>query len=96
MRALFKVLGGIFTNWINSFNNDKGGFSARKEAAFGAFVVATIITYKFTNSENLESVLTLWLLYSLLCLGIITLQQIADVKSGKKPVTTETPTTPAP
>jgi len=83
----------IFNNWINSFNNDKGGFSARKEAAFGAWLMAIYVTYKWTDKDNLESILTLWLLYSLLCLGIITMQQIAEVRSGKSEKKESTTTT---
>jgi len=83
VKIFFKFIVDIFSSWINSFNNDKGGFSARKEAAFGAWVISTIVTLKYTTPENLEGVLTLWLLYSLLCLGIITLQQVAELKSGR-------------
>lgn len=81
---IFKFIGQIITHWVDSFNNEKKGFSARKEAAFGAFVIACYLSFKFTTPENLEAILIMWLAYSLLCLGIITLQQIADVKSGKK------------
>jgi len=83
MRFLFKFIAQILTNWIDSFNNDKKGFSARKEAAFGAFVVAVYLSYKFTTPSNLIEVLMMWLIYGLLCLGIITLQQVAELKSGK-------------
>ncbi len=84
MAIIFKFFGSIFVNWINSFNNDKGGFSARKEAAFGGFILSAWATFKFTTPENLIEVVTIWLLYSLLCLGIITLQQVTELKSGKK------------
>ena len=93
MKFIFKYIFQIFENWINSFNNDKGGFSARKEAAFGSFVVATYVTYKYTTASNLDGVITLWLLYSLLCLGIITMQQVAELKSGKTSERESTTTT---
>ena len=80
----FKFIGNIITHWVDSFNNEKKGFSARKEAAFGSFIIAAYVTYKFTTADNLESVVTIWLIYSLLCLGIITLQQVAELKSGKQ------------
>jgi len=83
MKFLFKFIAQILTNWIDSFNNEKKGFSARKEAAFGAFVVSVYLSQKYTTAENLESILMMWLIYGLLCLGIITLQQVAELKTGK-------------
>jgi len=93
MKFLFKHIALIFSNWINSFSNEPGGFSARKEASFGGFVISVIITLKFTTTENLESILTLWLLFALLCLGIITMQQVAELKRGSSQKTETTTST---
>jgi len=61
----------------------KNSFSARKLSALAAIIAAYYATYKFTNIDTLDYVLTTWLAFALLCLGIITAQQVVELKNGK-------------
>lgn len=72
----------------NSFHNKPEGFSARKLSAFAGVVVAIIATFRFCDEKVLINVITVWLIFALLCLGIITLQQVIDFKAGKSSTTT--------
>jgi hypothetical protein len=77
MKSLIKKL------WA-SFENTPGGFSARKLSAFTAVIgVSVIITHKYATSENLVEVLVVWLAFALLCLGIVTAEQIITFKNGQ-------------
>lgn len=77
MKTLLKKL------WA-SFDNAPGGFSARKLSAFVAVMgVAVVITHRYTDRENLAEILTIWLAFALLCLGIITAQQVVEFRTGK-------------
>lgn len=75
----------IVVNVTHSFHNRPEGFSARKLAAFTGVMVAIWITIKYTTTETLEGTLLLWLGFSLLCLGIITFEQIIRFKGGASP-----------
>jgi hypothetical protein len=73
----------IFHNLLDSFHNSPGGFSARKLSAFAGVAVCVYVTVHFCNDKILPEVLMVWLLFSLLCMGIITFQQVMDFKSGR-------------
>jgi hypothetical protein len=71
----------IFNNLLNSFTTDKEGFSARKLSAFVGVTVAIIITFRLPESERLH-VIYAWQIFALLCLGIVTVEQIIRLKNG--------------
>lgn len=82
-----------FKDFYNSFKNDTTGFGSRKLSAFYAIVcISGVVTLKFTTPDNLEEVITIWLLFALLCLGLVTIQQIIQLVSGDKKTDTDTPT----
>lgn len=67
---------------IKSFDNSKDGFSGRKLSAFAGVFVASIITFKYIEPQYLIEALMVWLCFSLLCLGIVTIEQIVKLKNG--------------
>jgi hypothetical protein len=72
-----------FARLIGSLDNEIGGMSARKLSAFtGVVVVSVGITYRFCNADNLVQVLVVWLAFSLLCLGIVTAEQVIRFREG--------------
>ena len=75
-------LGILVTDLHASFKNTPGGFSARKCTAFLCTLVAAYVTYKHANDDNVYSLTTLWLASALLCLGIITAEQLIKFKNG--------------
>jgi hypothetical protein len=66
---------------INSFDTQKGGFSGRKLTAFYSIIVATYLTYLIPVNERIYA-LAFWQLLALLCLGIVTFEQIIKLKNG--------------
>lgn len=82
MIALFRFL---FSAIFDSFHNAPGGFSARKLSAFFGGVLAAYVTFHYADSNNAVEMVVTWLCFSLLCLGIITAQQVIELKQGKKP-----------
>ena len=73
----------IFHNLIASFTTEKDGYSARKLSAFAAVVVAIYITIKLIPIAAQIDALYAWLAFGLLCLGIVTIEQIINLKNNK-------------
>lgn len=80
--------------WLSMFDNHSIGVSARKFSAFIAIYLSVYLSVKYTSTEILSTILTIWLLFALLCLAIISFQQIIELKNGSKEVdkTPEIPT----
>jgi hypothetical protein len=76
----------IFNYIFHSFTNSPEGFSARKLAAFTAVITAVTVTFYFGADGYVTELVLIWLAFGLLCLGIITIQQIIDFKNGKTTV----------
>lgn len=72
--------------WLaKSFSADKDGGSARKLSAFYAVVLmAGFITIKKTDAANALYMLIAWLIFAGVCLGMVTIQQLIELKNGKK------------
>ena len=73
----------LFT-WIGkSFSSDKDGGSARKLSAFYAVVLmAGFITIKKADANNSLYMLIAWLIFAAVCLGMVTAQQLIELKNG--------------
>ena len=71
---------------INSGDNSnkENTFSARKLSAFVGILTAIVLSVKYCNSEVLDYVLTAWLLFALLCLSVVTIQEIIQLKNGSQ------------
>ena len=77
------------TDIWNSFKHNKEGASGRKLSAFWAIVVvSTYISYKYTTTANVIEMTITWLVFALVCLGLVTipelLKYLAELKNGKK------------
>lgn len=66
------LIGKIFA----SFDNTPDGFSARKLSAFTGVVVAIVATFMFVDEKVIISALGEWLIFAMMCLGIVTAEQI--------------------
>lgn len=74
----------ILKKILASFDNDKLGYSARKLSAFAAVLVSIYITAKLLPAVAQIDALYAWLLFALLCLGIITIENIINLKNLNK------------
>lgn len=72
----------MIQNILASFDNSNAGFSARKLTAFWLVVLLTYIEGRYTNSENLVEIAIIDVCGAFLCLGIITAEQIINLRSG--------------
>lgn len=78
-------------NILDSFKNTPQGFSARKLSAFAAVTAALWITINHATDSNVAELIMIWLLFSLLCLSIITVEQLVVLRTGwSSTKTTET------
>jgi hypothetical protein len=67
----------------STFDTRTKGYSSRKLSAFWAIVVmGGLLTWKYGDKDNAVEMLTAWLVFGLLCLGIITVQNIINFKNG--------------
>jgi len=79
----------ILENIINSFNNEKTGFAARKLTAFQIIVLITIadLYYIFNTNFHLPNFIN-WLIVHFCAasffLGLVTFQNLIELKNGKK------------
>jgi len=85
MKILNKI-GSFITNTVSSLDNIQGaGYSARKLTALFAILMAAYITkYRVPAADYLHA-LYAWQILALLCLGIITVEQIINFKNGNTP-----------
>jgi hypothetical protein len=74
----------MIKNLIDSLKNDSTGFSGRKLSAFVGVLTAIYLTIFKIPLENQLDALMVWLSFSLLCLGIVTVQNVIEFKNGKK------------
>ena len=71
-----------FDKFLGSFDNSTPhSFSGRKLSAFAGVVTAIVLTYLLPNEAKLHAMYA-WLLFSLLCLSVITAQQVINFKNG--------------
>lgn len=73
----------LYTNLVNSFKNSRDGFSGRKLTAFSLIVCIYWVHYKYVNHDNATEVLIIDLCGVLISLGIVTAQNIIELKNGK-------------
>ena len=74
----------IFTNLFDSFKNNTLGYSGRKLSALAGVLTGIYITVKLLPITDQLQALYTWLLFALLCLGIVTLQNVIELKNGNK------------
>ena len=73
----------FITKLFASLDNHSLGYSGRKlTAAFAVFMGAYITFCKLDKADQLHA-LYAWQILALLCLGIVTVQNIIDFKNGK-------------
>lgn len=73
----------FFQKIAASLDNTTLGYSGRKLSSLAGVLVSVYITIKLIPVSEIITALLIWLSFSLLCLGIITVQQIIDFKNGK-------------
>lgn len=78
-----KKLKWFFSNLFNALFNDANGFSMRKCISVVVVHVALGCEIRLTNTENLTTVLIIDFAFAALLLGIITIQNIIELKNGK-------------
>lgn len=89
---------GFFKKLELSLDNTPEGFSMRKLQAVAGLVVAISATFRFVDDRVIIWALGIWLTFVLMCLGIVTAEQIlkfykkSDNDVAKSP--TEVPPTP--
>lgn len=82
----------MFDKLLKSFDNSKDGWSGRKLSAFAGVFVSAFITFKYIEPQYLIEAIMVWLCFSLLCLGIVTIEQIVKLKNGGSSVDTSSET----
>lgn len=87
---MMKMFKKIRDNVLDSFNTEKGGYSARKLTAFVIVACIVYIHIKYVGLANSVDVLFYDMLFVLLMLGIVTFEQLYRFKTGKTN-TTEPP-----
>ena len=73
----------ILTKILSSFDNNTKGFSARKLSAFAGVIVCIYATVHYVDTSTVVDALKVWLVFALLCLGIITVEQLIKLKNGQ-------------
>lgn len=73
---------GLLNKILASFDNTTDGFSARKLSAFAGVIVSIIATFRFVDDKTIIEALMVWLVFALLCLGIVTAEQVLRFYKG--------------
>ena len=67
---------------LNSLKNNTSGYSGRKLSALVGVITGVYLTIFKIPLEHQLNALMVWLAFSLLCLGIVTVQNIIEFKNG--------------
>lgn len=66
---------------LDSFKNISGRYSARKLSAFVAVATSIYITVKLIPESAQIDALYAWLIFAAVCMGIVTVEQIINLKN---------------
>lgn len=83
MKKIFNKIKQIINDFLGSLDNVPGkGFSGRKLTALFAILMGMYITtYLLPLADQLHALFA-WQLLALLCLGIVTVEQVIKFKNG--------------
>ena len=71
----------IFNKLLGSLDTTtKKSFSARKLSALTGIIVSIIITIKHSNDLNIVNLVMIWLGFVLICLGLVTMEQLTKLR----------------
>ena len=73
----------FISNLFKSLDNHNLGYSGRKLTALFSVLMGAYITFVKLPLEQQFNALCVWLLLCVLCLGIVTFEQIIKFKNGK-------------
>lgn len=71
-----------FHNLTESLKHGEGGFSARKLFGLLALIVGAHTTFKYGDDRTVVALAMVWLSFTLVCLGLVTVEQLARLKNG--------------
>ncbi len=87
---MIKKIGLFITNLVRSLDNKQdAGYSARKLTGLVSIITGIVVTYHLPGEAKLHALYS-WQVLALLCLGIVTIEQIIKFKTGQnvdKPTT---------
>lgn len=69
---------------LSSLDNFSKGASANKLSAAAAVAIAIFITKHYVTNENVFDIIIVWLVFALLCLGIIVTRQLIELVQSYK------------
>jgi hypothetical protein len=72
----------MFKKLVASLDNTSLGFSGRKLTALFSVIIAAYVTYTVPLDVRLYALYS-WQALALLCLGIITIEQVIKLKNGQ-------------
>ena len=73
----------FFKKLIDTLFNDKEGFSMRKCIALIMVKVTIIMEFAYTSSDNIQSISIINFAFAVLLIGVVTMQNIIELKNGK-------------
>lgn len=67
----------------STLDTNTKGYSARKlSALFAIVVMGSVITWRYVDTSNAEGMLIIWLTFASFCLGMVTIQNIINLRNG--------------
>lgn len=82
--ALFKDGRKFLYYILSSLDNFSRGASSNKLSAVAAIGVSIYITKRYTTVDNQIWILIIWLMFALLCLGLVAFKQITELVQSYK------------
>jgi hypothetical protein len=73
----------MIADYIEGFRKGNSGIMRRKAMSFFGMWFAAVLSFKNCTVNNVEQIITVWLCFSAIAIGMVTFEQITQLKHGK-------------
>lgn len=72
----------LIGDYIEGFRKGNSGIMRRKAMSFFAMIFAASCSCKFGTEHNVIELVTIWLCFAAVAIGMVTFEQIVQLKNG--------------
>lgn len=74
----------VVRDLLDSLKAEKGGFSNTKLIGWVGITISGYISIHFTDANNIKDVLSFWLIFTAVAIGLVKVGDLIQLKTGQK------------